>query len=199
MQKEIQEFWRWFMGHREQLSSRSVLDATIKELEDKLSSLKITDWEIGPGKKAKYMMAFSPAGNSNTLEITKEIIKSCPTELLKEWEFYPAKAPKNWDLRFFINNNNDESIEVDGKLWELIVYKFKDKTYDVVMKPPEALLKSLNSEALNWAAIIIVDGEIGEELRITRVKDIEVVKKWDSKDQTMVKVLRPGLLLNMIV
>ena len=91
---------------------------------------------------------------------------------------------------------DDAEVEIDGKLWEFVLYKFKDGTYDLLFKPDAA--QALSDEYLDYAGTIIVDGELGEERRMELVGDIEVVKAWDEGAMRFARKLEPGLLARLL-
>ncbi len=95
------------------------------------------------------------------------------------WPFYPAKQPKNWHLRFTMEDVNGEVVKVDASAWRYALLKRDDDMYDVVFEPPD--LRNLPGVLRQDAAEIVLDGEIGEYLRIKHICDIEVVDKFDER------------------
>jgi hypothetical protein len=166
--------------------------STIADLEEHLFAIHRLDWEIGPGHLAPNLFALSPRGDRQALEITRGIVALAPK--LSDWEFYPAKPPRSWSLVFNLNVGT-KSVTIDGKRWEFVAYKFDDGTYDLMLKPDNPA--GLSAEYLNLAATIIVDGEIGEENRIDRVGNIELVTSWDEDAAKYSRILEPGLLASV--
>jgi hypothetical protein len=191
--RETSEFWGWFKKHSSELAAHDIPEALIEELETRLHEIHELDWEIGPGRNAPNFFALSPRGDKDLLKLTRAVITKAPD--LPAWEFFPAKPPRNWNLVFSLTVD-DASIEIDGKLWEFIAYKFKDGTYDLVFKPDST--KGLSEDYLYWAAMIIADGELGEEIRMELVQTLEVVTAWDAKMTPSARKLQPGGLAKLL-
>jgi len=166
----IDRFWRWFSEHEFALADANIPQALIADLEARLFAIHPLDWEMGPGRNAPNFFALSPRGDPQVLQVAKQIVARAP--ILVNWEFYPAKPPRNWNLRFSLMID-DRSVEIDGKRWEFVAYRFKDGSYDLVFKPDCDY--GVTPDYLQWAATIIADGELGEETRMTHVPNIEVV------------------------
>jgi hypothetical protein len=186
-------FWTWFSAHSAELGAADIPQALIDQLEERLFAIHRLDWEIGPGLETPNLFALSPRGDRSTLVITREIIAQAPK--LKGWSFYPAKPPRQWNLVFSLNVDGKE-IEIDGKRWQFVAYKFDDGTFDLVFKPDKQ--EGLSPDYLNWAAIIIADGEIGEERRMDLIGNIEVVGAWDEKIGASAQTLELGLLAKVL-
>jgi hypothetical protein len=191
--RKIQSFWRWFSEHSAELAAGSVSQPLVSELERRLFAIHRLDWEIGPGQTSPNLFALSPRGDLKLLRVTRSVIAQAPS--LIGWEFHPAKPPRAWKLAFSIMVN-DKAIEIDGKLWEFLLFEFKDATYDLVLKPNRG--RTLPEECLHWAATIIADGELGEETRMDRISNIEVVKTWDEVMARSARKLEPGLLARVL-
>jgi hypothetical protein len=67
--------------------------------------------------------------------------------------------------------------------------------HDLAFKPNNT--EGLTIDDLNWAATVIVDGEIGEENRMRLIRRIEIVKSWDEQN-TLATALRPGTLSTLL-
>ncbi len=193
MSNNISRFWSWFSDHSVELADANIPQTLIAQLEEQLFAIHRLDWEIGPGRSAPNLFALSPRGDRQALKLTRGIVAQAPK--LTGWEFYPAKQPREWNLVFSLNVK-DKEVEIDGKRWEFVAYKFDDGTYDLVLKPDST--KGLSDDYLNWAATIIADGEIGEEKRLELIGNIEVVKTWDEKAVRSARILEPGLLAKSV-
>lgn len=191
--RRIQSFWKWFSEHSAELAAADVPQPLISDLEERLFTIHQLDWEIGPGQTSPNLFALSPRGERELLRVTRSIIAQAPN--LVGWEFHPAKPPRAWNLVFSVMVN-DKSIEVDGKLWEFVLFEFKDGTYDLVLNPD--CYRTLPEEYLYWAATIIADGELGEEARMDLITKIEVVKTWDETTARSARKLEPGLLAGLV-
>jgi hypothetical protein len=186
-------FWRWFSAHESMLAAKTIPSKLISELEERLFAVAHLDWEIGPGKTAASLFAISPKGDREKLNLTRRVIAQAPK--LNGWEFYPAKPARKWNLEFRLNAK-DGPVDVDGKKWEFVAYRFDDGTYDLVLKPDRD--QGLPDDYLGWAATIIVDGELGEEKRIEAIGNIEVLKAWDKDAAKSARKLEVGLLKKVI-
>jgi len=190
---KISSFWKWFADHSTELASADIPQDLVGELEKRLFTIHRLDWEIGPGRNVSNLFALSPRGNSELLQLTRSIIAQAP--MLVGWELWPAKPPRDWNLVFSLIVNGT-SVEIDGKLWEFVAYKFKDGTHDLVLKPDS--IKGLSEDYLYWAATIIADGELGEEARMELITNTEVVTSWDERAAKSAKKLRPSLLAKLL-
>jgi hypothetical protein len=190
----IARFWGWFSDHASELAGIDIHQLLLSELERRLFAICEFDWEIGPGQKVPHFFALSPAGDRKLLELTRAVIEKAPN--LRDWEFYPAKPPRNWNLAFELIVRG-EPVEIDGTTWECVKLRLENETCDLIFKPGK--FSRLSQSYLNWAATIIVDGELGEEKRMELVRDIKVVKSWDDGAGRAATKLRPGLLKQMLV
>lgn len=191
--EEIDEFWGWFSDHSEELRPNRVTPQLIAELEHRLFAIRKLDWEIGPAKDERARLVISPAGNRDQLPVVREIIARAP--LLPRWEFHAGKVRRDWNLRFTIDVG-DRSVEIDAKRWEFVLYEFKDGTFDLVLKPDEP--QDLSPVHLDLAAVIIVDGELGEETRLSKILALDVVSAWNSEQSGSARSLEPGLLAKLV-
>ena len=189
----IASFWNWFSEHCGELASGDIPQTLIAQLEERLFAIHRLDWEIGPGQKSLNSFALSPRGDRQTLQLTRSIVAQAPK--LPGWEYCPAKPRREWDLVFSLNVNGEE-VEIDGKRWEFVAFKFDDGTFDLIFKPDNT--HGLTDDYLNWAATIIADGEIGEEKRMDLIGNIEVVTAWDDKAGRFARALEPGLLVKSL-
>ena len=191
--EHINNFWKWFFDHSAELAAANVPESLINELEQRLFLIHRLDWEIGPGVKETKLFALSPKGDKEILSLTRYIITEAPK--IKNWEFYPAKPRRTWNLVFDLMVDR-KPFEIDAKLWEFVAYKFSDGTYDLLFKPDIGV--TLTEDYLYWAATIIVDGEIGEEKRMEMIGNIEILTVWDEKAAPLARKLEIGLLGQLV-
>lgn len=187
-------FWSWFLAHRQELAADEITQPLVEQLEERLFAIHRLDWEIGPGRETPNFFALSPRGNRSTLAVTRGIVAQAPE--VEGWSFYPAKPPRQWNLVFTLDVQGKE-VEIDAKQWQFIAYEFDDGTFDLVFKPDS--LKGLPADYLNWAAVIIADGEIGEEKRMELIGNIEVVDKWEGKAAASAQPLDVGALAKILI
>ena len=161
-------------------------DSSIGELESELAKLGTFGWEIGPGCERENMFAISPCRDSLLLEATRRIVKKAPA--LADWEFHPVKLPRRWKLWFELENGQI----VDGTRWEILILRSRDTTVEILLRPNDDC--GLDLEHQELAASIIVEGELGEEKLIEKVRGIQIVKSWTEEQQQAVCALELGLL-----
>lgn len=189
--KCIESFWEWFLQHYPELEG-DVSESLVNDLERHLFAIQRLDWEIGPGRNKSNFLALSPRGSREILQITRSVIRQAPD--LGNWEFYPAKPRRSWDLIFSLMVNGG-MVEVNANFWEFVAYKFSDGVCDLLFKPNQF---NLPKEYLYWAANIIVDGELGEEERINSIANIDIIDDWSKKEAPLVRKLEVGLLWKLI-
>jgi hypothetical protein len=153
------------------------------------------DWEIGPLQQGGQFLAFSPSQvDDECYSAVKLMIASAPNH--PNWKFTLFKPPRVWFLEFDLELAGGTRT-VDGKLWEFIIYAFKDGTFDILFKP-DISCDDLEKDALLNAAIVIVDGELGEAARRATIGEIEIVKHWNPDVRHKARLLKPGLLQEII-
>ena len=189
----IEAFWAWFEGKRIDLASPQPSDQTIAELDRRLADLGVRNWELGPGTVEANSLIISPGGEADRLGLVTEIVDSAP--LVKGWEWHHAKPPKNWKLRFEMDISGRQ-VTIDGHDWEFLLYRFKDRTYDIVFHP--LVQQGLSKDDLLTAAFTLLDGELGEEARINLFGAVEVVSGWGTEPIEKVRRLEAGLLRRLV-
>lgn len=191
--QRIADFWKWFSEHSAEFAAVTIGQELLSQLENRLFAIDRVDWEIGPGRRSACLFSLSPRGDPERLKLTRKIIGQAPQ--LHGWEFSPAKLERAWNLVFQISVNG-KNIDVDGKLWEFVAYKFKDGRFDLDFRPDEA--SSLPQNEAHLAATIIIDGELGEERRMALVGDVGIVDSWDENVSRSARRLEVGLLAKVI-
>lgn len=192
--RNVQAFWDWFSVHQESLrhlSSDPEMTDTLNRAVDRLGDF---DWEIGPGTRASHFFALSPQGDKDSLTLTKRIIQAAPD--LPEWEWLPAKPLREWNLQFYFLRP-EGPVFVNGATWGCVIFRYPDGDYEVDFYPPDTL--QLNMEDLELAAIIILDGELGEERRLNLVSHINIITEAQTETPAEPRLLRPGYLRRLIV
>jgi hypothetical protein len=188
---KIDRFWRWFSRHSADLAHNPNL--LIRDLEERLFAIVEVDWEVGPGITKTHLFSLSPRGDFELLYMTTTIIERAPD--LPDWQFSAAKLPRQWNLQVQIDHDGT-LVEIDANQWEYLLYRFKDGTFNLLLKPDNR--KVLSQEELELAAITIVDGELGEQKRMLLVGEIVVVGEWDATEAPHVASLRPKILARLM-
>lgn len=187
-------FWEWFLVNESDLRRDSIPDLVISEFEDHLFRVCKVDWEIGPDQSGLTYFSLSPVDGSDSYDAVTALLKIAPHH--PQWRFTLFKPPRAWDLIFTLQIE-DGDVEIDAKLWEFVVYAFKDETFDILFKVDD-LHSRLDEDKLIEAAVIVLNGELGEAVRRDLVGDIEIVQQWKAEEQAKVALLEPGLLKQVL-
>jgi len=173
----IKLFWQWFESIAAELDENHTNIDLVDELDKRIKSLGSIGWELGPGviNPSAQMLVLTPCGNKDLLPFTKYIISLAPNIL--GWEFYPAKPPKQWRQSFTIKDDNGQDIKIDASAWRYVLLKFPDNMYDLIIIAPE--MANLSDKIRGAAAEIVVDGQLGEELRLEKIANIEIVYSFN--------------------
>ena len=176
---EILEFWRWFLSAIENSNNPFEDMDFIHSLDQKVSQFGRLSWELGPGLIDSQNNAFilSPNGDRKLLELTSAIISMAPK--YEGYEFYFAKQPRKWQMRFNMEDENGENIEIDASCWEYVLIGCSKDTFTIIIKMPK--MTKLPEHWRHTAAEILLDGELGEEKRINRIAEIQMVSEFENK------------------
>lgn len=177
----IKKFWLWFASVESLLDLSKYSDLEIvHQLDEKVRALADVSWELGPGFRRRNMLAITPDGRPAKLPLTNAIVSEAPD--LTHWEIHSAKLIRHgWNLRFSIQIPDQKTISIDGSEWDYVLYKYADGLFDIVLKYP---FIELDQRDLYAAGTILVDGIIGEQKRLTIIKDIEVVSHFNEHEKT---------------
>jgi hypothetical protein len=190
---EIDEFWTWFASVCGEFGPQFENTQLIEELDRRVTSLGELSWEIGPAPDADAnALVVTPGGRADLLPLTKQIISRAPA--CDGWQFYAAKPPKQWNLRFTVEAGGSE-IPIDASSWRHVLYKYPDGLFDIVVLATNE--SRLSDDIRAMAAEIVVEGQIGEELRIRLVNAIDVEEPVDAAlvaKSSAVQVMRQQLL-----
>jgi hypothetical protein len=177
---EIEKFWNWFSQNCQDFGKDFGNTDLIRELDEGVVNLGNFSWEIGPGKKKENALVISPNGDVDLLPATKEIIAEAPE--CDNWEYYYAKPPKEWDFIFDFTDVNGQEVRIDASEWEYVLLQYEDGLFSIIIK--DSLLSQLDQIDQLTAAEILLDGVLGEETRIEKIADIEVVKEFENSYST---------------
>jgi len=173
--KKVDEFWAWFHENCRKFGDKFDNKHLLHELDLRISTLGPFSWEVGPGKFQENSLVISPNGDLEVLEYSKAVIgkaKQCPG-----WEFYYAKPPKEWDMKFDYSVNEDRVEPIDASLWQYVLAKYEDGTFEIVIKSYPLL--ELNDQDKLSVAEIVLDSILGEEIRMKLISFIEVVDEFE--------------------
>ena len=169
--EDVMSFWAWFESVAERLGQDFDCQALLDELDKRISQLGDICWELGPGRQAENALVVTPDGAKEWLPVTQRIVALAP--VVPGWEFHPARQPKDWNLQYAIEDVSGETLDIDARRWRYVLFRFPDGKFDIVVE--ENNLIGADDEDRYAAAVILVDGILGEATRLLRIRDIEPV------------------------
>lgn len=174
---DISRFWRWFTSVCSEFGDHFENAPLVQELDSRIAELGEFSWELGPavGSEKENALVITPCGSEELLLETRRVVSIAPP--CPHWEFHFAKPPKKWDLEFSLIAEDGCETEVNASSWRYMLYKFPDGSFDIVMCIPGST--GLSDNLKLTAAEIVLDGELGEEARITLIKGIELVNEFE--------------------
>ncbi len=190
----VASFWQWVEARLCPAVASDVAwyapnKGFLPRLEAEVSALGPFDFEVGPYGEQVFL-ALSPRGVRQAYAATREIVARAPA--VPGWVFLPAKPKKPWDLsRIALRLRSGQPVLVNATAWQVVVHRFKDGLRDIVLVSDDSGL-SLDDRQL--IATTIVDGEVGEGVRIDKVNDIEVVEQFTDRERPAARRLVAGLL-----
>jgi hypothetical protein len=171
-------FWTWFATKERRIAAllESYEAATVAEINEHVTGLRPgLQWEIGPGEHASTMFAISPSRERSNLAITRQIVRAAP--VLPNWELLPAKPRKRWKQRIHIEGAR-EIVDCSG--WKYILTAFSNREFfDVTLVPFGS--EMCDDKLLAEAALLLVEGELGEEMFIEKIGAVSVEKHVPSR------------------
>ncbi len=172
-QNQVQRFWSWFASISDDLGSNLENHEILQALDRWILAFGELAWEVGPGIGAPNALAISPNGQQKLLSMTHEIV--CAAPKCDGWEFHSAKPPKNWNLRFVLEDDEARPVEIDANEWQYALLRFPDGTCDIVV---QANNLPYDEDLRHRAADIAVEGELGERAMLQFVQSLEVVVEF---------------------
>lgn len=169
---KIVRFWKWFSNHYKSFGEHFENEELLDELNDEIALLGDFAWEVGPGSHTENQFVVSPGGDPELLRLTQEIVAQAPD--IPEWEFYNAKPPKQWDLIFDFEDENGATIEINASAWRYQLLKYADGTFEVIIETRD--LADLNETDKITVSEILLDGILGEEVRMKYISYIEIIE-----------------------
>lgn len=173
--QQIVEFWRWFGTIARALSADFKNATLLDELDRRMTGFGKLMWEIGPGKQEENALVISPDGSKEWLATTQRMVAMAPS--IESWEFHWARPPKDWDLQFrYTTRSGDRQVSVDARPWRYVLWEYPDGSFDILIEENNVADLDLDDDDQYTAAVIALEGIIGEALRIEFVGDIEVTQ-----------------------
>ena len=174
---DINMFWDWFSNYYKEIGENFDNEMVLTEIDDKLMDLGGFAWEIGPGSKAINQLVISPGGDPDLLPITKDIVSYA--KIIPGWEFHYAKPPKEWDLIFDFEKDNGDVIDINASSWQYVLLKYEDGVFEIILQTHD--LDGLSEDDRLVASEILLDGILGEEVRMLHINYIDVVDSFDDQ------------------
>jgi len=172
---DVGKFWNWFEENCQKFGDKFENTALLGELDLWINKLGNFTWEVGPGKICNNALVISPNGDRELLQDTKKIINSASSCI--DWEFYYAKPPKKWDLKFDFIINNGQTVHIDASHWKYCLMEYDDGMFAVIIKMQK--LENLDDAEKLSVAEIVLDGILGEEKRIMLIATVDVVNEFE--------------------
>ena len=166
----IESFWAWFESIAAALADDFEQEAIWDRLDEAVSELGEVVWELGPGSKAEYALSLSPDGDLDWLPVTRHIVSCAPR--LARWEFNAARPPRPWSPTFTVGD-----LEVDASSWRYVLLAFPDGIFDLVLE--QGNVSDADDSDRYAAAVVLLDGLLGEETRLSRIQDLVVVDELE--------------------
>lgn len=182
----ITAFWQWF--YKNHALIKEVLDAEdthpakydiVNALDNHVLGFGRFKWEIGYGTQGGYSLFISPNGDEDLLRKSQEIMDVAPN--LPDWEFYPAKPAKDWDLKFSIYDEQMFIHQIDASDWRFVLIPQKNGKEVVVLEAPN--ISHLDLGVQTNAGNLVLVNMIGEERKILHVAGILIVKALSTQHQ----------------
>lgn len=171
-QDQVIEFWRWFQTIANDLAANFENERLVAELDARVSQLGDVLWEIGPGKAEENALIITPDGSRDWVPVTQHIVALAPR--VAGWEFHSARPPRDWDMQFSIEGADGTHLDIDARPWRYVLFKYPDNTFDIVIE--ERNLHSVSDDDRYAAAVVVLDGALGEKRRLALLGGIEAVE-----------------------
>jgi hypothetical protein len=174
---KVRQFWEWFSENCQNFGADFDNVELLERLDNWVAQLGDFSWEVGPGKAKDNAFVISPNGDEDLLQDTKLIISNA--KVCEGWEYYYAKPPKEkeWNLTFSLETSEGEEVEVDASQWEYTLLEYEDGMFEIIVKASD--LRQLDETNKQVAAEILLDGVLGEEVRMQTICEIDVVDEFE--------------------
>jgi len=176
-QQQVAEFWQWFQSVCGQFGATFENRELVDELDARIATLGSFSWELGPGVRddKNSALVLTPGGDPDLLRETRQVIAIAPE--CPGWEFYPAKPPKKWQREFSLQKRDGTVINVNASGAWYVLFKYPDGVFDVLLA--DRNLAALSEDHQQTAAVILLDGELGEERRMAIVHSVDIVGQFE--------------------
>jgi hypothetical protein len=174
---KIEQLWRWFADVSTELAGKYEDDEMLDELDRRVAAIGDVSWELGPGSTKECALTLTPDGDPNLLPVTQRAVAMAPE--LPLWEFYSARQKKEWELQFSMESSGGNMVDVDARPWRYTLLRLPEGRFDIIVEQPN--LGDLIEEDRFAAAVIVLDGILGEARRLLSIDGIEAVTSLEPK------------------
>lgn len=178
--EHILSFWTWFCAVAADLAKDFENDPLLTELDARVSAMGDISWEIGPGAEKECALTLSPDGSHDWFTLTQRAVAMAPE--LPAWEFHSARQKKEWKLQFSMAVADGRVVNVDARPWRYVLLRFPDGSLEIIIE--QSNLIGIDEDSRYTAAVIVLDGILGEALRLLSLKYITPVQALDSKESS---------------
>lgn len=171
----ISGFWEWFQANAGAIANDPENPELVNELDQRVRLLapELT-WEIGPGVSKPWQLVVSPDCQEDFRELARSVVAAAPS--LEEWEFYPAKQPKEWDYKFELARESDEeTVSIDAGQWTFVLLRYPDGVREILLKGTG--LATITDDQRQQAGAIVLENVLGEDIFMDYVDEFEVLNE----------------------
>ena len=182
-EENILDFWRWFIKNESRIQ-KCILTKDSKEQEKIVHSLNefvlgfgAFFWDIGQNEEDQWFFTISPNLNSDLLQTSKSVIALAPNHL--NWFFYSSKQTKTWDYRLEVYDELLDIFTVDTSKWYYNAFEEEDGSIELIFEIGPLAKK--HSEAIENAITAFIINELGEEILISEISNIDFFELFDEE------------------
>ena len=168
---EVRQFWAWFVTIAPRLETDFEHPILLAELDERVSMLGDVGWEIGPGRTCENALTISPDGDPEMLRVTKAIVSASPR--VPAWEFHAARQPRTPNLTFTLDAPAGLPRVIDASGWRYALLRYPDGMVEILLEQQN--LADLREEDRYTAAVLFIDGTVGEETRLRCICEVTPV------------------------
>lgn len=193
-ESDIRAFWVWFESVSCDLAEDFDNEELVAALDTRVAELGNFEWELGPGATRPNALVISPGGDPELLRATRKVVSKAPA--ITGWEFLHARHPRQWQMRFTIEDRSGAVRQVDASGWCYVLLRYPDGAHEVIIEAPS--MAEFDEELRYSAAIVVLDGLLGEERRLEAVDEVSIVPKLEgehaSKARDLAEIIRAFVL-----
>ena len=180
-EENILDFWRWFVKNESRIQ-KCILTKDSKEQEKIVHSLNefvlgfgAFSWDIGQNEEDQWFFTISPNLNGDLLQTSKSVIAVAPNHL--NWFFYSSKQTKTWDYQLEVYDELLDIFTVDTSKWHYNAFEEEDGSIELIFEIGSLAKK--HSEAIENAITAFIINELGEEILISDISNIDFFELFD--------------------